>query len=844
MMLYEMKSKGVDFHRLAIELLRGIFHCVAEHIAYGRTNNSGLLVEISRIMASNLIICHYLGLEPEEVNENPELGLAHISMNYQGSESLVNEILQKIRLRGQERIIEKLRELTPYQLTKLLEAIHEVTVYEKMDLSAKNEIWSLRSSGENTEKWLRGAFYTPSEVTKFICENTIGSFLDRRISRISRSLGEGKIVDSVEIVRKMDEIFGLTIVDPACGPGSFLTESLMVIKSRYTMVVDLYRCLKESGIIPSGEDKYAQLIKNESDYLQYFQERIYGVDLDPAAIEVAAICLSIVSGRKRDVKFSLNSNLKEGNSLISELPVGFVRPSGGELRNLLNLRDKIRRCTTAKKKRMLVEVYENEVGRLQRGQADRSMEGVKRASQFFESLREKKTFCWELEFPEVFYSRGEDTIGGFEILVMNPPYDNLKLNVSEFKSPSHGIGIKEFKEARRRECEYFRRSRHYKFSNWGALNYYRLMVEQALTLTSSSSLLGFIIPSTFLSDRSASKIRREILLKYRIIGIFDFLERARIFKGVNQAVCIILLDKSCREKVVPLASNLEDLSELGHAKPTLIPLDRIREAFPRDFAIPKITERGWAILQKIHRNPQLSEISWIRNLRGEVDLTMYKDSLSRVDTGSVLVRGNHITRYFLKWTPDKKEGFITKDHFLKKLGKSEKVRHINEVRIVGQQVSNMMQKWRLKFCLVPPRVFLGNSCNYLVVSEQREDIEPLRLYLLALLNSRLLNWRFKLTSTNNHINNYELGSLPIRVIDWTSPSEVKLFTIIVEGVKQVFKAGEVIDVLPRVEAAIFLLYHLTSEEARVVLESGKCGQNEVEAVIRQLSELGEAVKND
>jgi len=29
------------------------------------------------------------------------------------------------------------------------------------------------------------------------------------------------------------------------------------------------------------------------------------------------------------------------------------------------------------------------------------------------------------------------------------------------------------------------------------------------------------------------------------------------------------------------------------------------------------------------------------------------------------------------------------------------------------------------------------------------------------LNSELLNWRFKITSSNNHINNYELDELPV-----------------------------------------------------------------------------------
>ena len=34
-----------------------------------------------------------------------------------------------------------------------------------------------------------------------------------------------------------------------------------------------------------------------------------------------------------------------------------------------------------------------------------------------------------------------------------------------------------------------------------------------------------------------------------------------------------------------------------------------------------------------------------------------------------------------------------------------------------------------------------------------------------LLNSPLLNWRFKITSSNNHINNYELDELPIVNLD-------------------------------------------------------------------------------
>jgi len=43
-------------------------------------------------------------------------------------------------------------------------------------------------------------------------------------------------------------------------------------------------------------------------------------------------------------------------------------------------------------------------------------------------------------------------------------------------------------------------------------------------------------------------------------------------------------------------------------------------------------------------------------------------------------------------------------------------------------------------------------------------------YILALLNSRLLEWRFRLTSTNNNVNNYEILALPYRNIFFSTPS--------------------------------------------------------------------------
>ena len=58
-----------------------------------------------------------------------------------------------------------------------------------------------------------------------------------------------------------------------------------------------------------------------------------------------------------------------------------------------------------------------------------------------------------------------------------------------------------------------------------------------------------------------------------------------------------------------------------------------------------------------------------------------------------------------------------------------------------------------------PGVVAANSCNYLVWED--DDEAKGLLFLGGLLNSTLLEWRFRLTSSNNHVNNYEIDDLPV-----------------------------------------------------------------------------------
>jgi Alw26I/Eco31I/Esp3I family type II restriction m6 adenine DNA methyltransferase len=398
-----------------------------------------------------------------------------------------------------------------------------------------------------------------------------------------------------------------------------------------------------------------------------------------------------------------------------------------------------------------------------------------------------------------------------------------------------------FRRGIEEEVKFYRKSGHYNLALANVLNLYKLMIERALIITSPSAVLGFIVPSTLLCDESTATLRKEILSKYRIKAIIDFPESARVFHRVSQAVCIVIIDKSEHGEVIPLVSGPIRLEDLKRIKPYPLPVGWVKR-FSSGFRIPKATEIEWRILEKIHSNPRLSEVPWILNLRGEVDLTIYKDCLSTVNTGSILLRGNDIQRYIVKRNSKKKQGFILKEKFLRRLGNSMKIKHINERRIAGQQISNMMQRWRLKFCLVEAGTFLGNSCNYILVSKEREDRDIYLLYLLALLNSCVLNWRFKLTSTNNHVNNVELGALPIKMIDLSNCWENQLFHLITKKIEGIVQNGAT-KVDPEVEAAIFSLYGLTAYEVRFILNSEKADEFEVKDILERFHNLNEVQKS-
>ncbi|MEN6552011.1 MAG: DNA (cytosine-5-)-methyltransferase [Methanobacterium sp.] len=344
---------------------------------------------------------------------------------------------------------------------------------------------------------------------------------------------------------------------------------------------------------------------------------------------------------------------------------------------------------------------------------------------------------YEKDFPETMEK------GGFNVIISNPPYYLLKVN----KKGENNLLQDHYNNLRQkvqRETQYFRESSFYKYSIEGMLNYYKISIEMMLNIAAEGAEIGIICPSTLFGDLSSKKIREWILKKNKLREIDHFPEAAKLFENVTQSTVIFHMKKGDITDKIKIRVNGESFH---------ISLNTITDSFGENLEIPLINRVGWDILKKLSKFKKLKDFSEIRNKRGELDLTHYKKCITKEDTGWRLVRGNMIKK---EGIIDANNEFVLIDQFLQKKSKEYKEKDFGKIRLVCQQISNVDIPKRLKFVYSNENDILANSCNYINSSDEK-TLEK----LFHLLNSIILNWRFKISSSNNHINNYELAELPI-----------------------------------------------------------------------------------
>ncbi|MBI2202191.1 MAG: N-6 DNA methylase, partial [Armatimonadetes bacterium] len=188
-----------------------------------------------------------------------------------------------------------------------------------------------------------GIYYTPQYIVDYLVEQTVGQCAQPVLDAALRLVEEKKFSAAAAKIRELSQI---KVLDPAMGSGSFLLRAFDFIVAAYERYNAAARAQKNGIRATSSElhDAAPRLFDLSAEIPEEIFEvasrvlldNIFGVDLDPQAVELARMSLWLrvlernhhrmrdaLSARRRARRGpkllpALKANLKRGNSLIAD----------------------------------------------------------------------------------------------------------------------------------------------------------------------------------------------------------------------------------------------------------------------------------------------------------------------------------------------------------------------------------------------------------------------------------------------------------------------------------------------------------------------------------------------
>lgn len=378
---------------------------------------------------------------------------------------------------------------------------HLGTIYEKLlayRLEPAAEMLTLVE--DPARRRLTGSYFTPEEVVDAIVQRALDPLLAQRSGAV---VAAGLTGDQA-----LDALLDIRIVDPAMGSAHFLVSVVAYVA--------LAIATDPSYDGDLGLDEIQRLVAERC---------VYGVDLNPMAVELARLALWLTTV-KGDEPLTFLRNLRVGNSLV-----------GADIRQLIEGgEDVFSQAIGTVAEQMLAAAAELE--QLGSATADNvrekeRLEGalaltrdslVALANEAIDGGPEGAggTFHWDLEFPEVFLGTdgASDPAGGFDAVLGNPPYVRIQ---------DLGRGLAAW-------C----RERYETAS--GSFDVYLPFIERGVKLLAPEGRLGYIVPSKWQKLEFGSRLRQWFADEQLVDELIDFGD-AQIFGGATNYTCILIVDR-------------------------------------------------------------------------------------------------------------------------------------------------------------------------------------------------------------------------------------------------------------------------------------------------------------
>ena len=478
-----------------------------------------------------------------------------------------------------------------------------------------------------------GTYYTPRAVTAYLVRETLAPLVRNRSA---------------------DDILRLRILDLAMGSGAFLVAACRFLAGA-----------AEDALIRDGQWHEGDVSATEQGALRrdIAQRCLFGVDLNPMAVQLARLSLWLVTLASEKPLTFLDHHLGTGDSLIgASLDDVRRQPPGGRssgrrreplplfdetgleavLENAVQLRLRLASepddsaAIVRDKERALLSLHarDSQLGRWSRlldlwcagwfwegGDAPDSRAFAALSDRLLrqqstlpgsvtsallaqsEAIAGRHRFLhWQIAYPEVFWNEHGDPLAhaGFDAVVGNPPWDMVR-------GDSGDGGVRAGRrDAARRLTRFVRDAGIYRVESRSHVNRYQLFVERALQLTKTGGRIGLVLPAGIVTDTGASGLRRHVFDRSDVDAVTGLDNRNGVFPIHRSARFVLLTTTRGRPTTaVRCRFGLARAEELEQPEDHRPPLVLSRQFLARvsgedDLGIPEVaSEVDLRIIEKV-----------------------------------------------------------------------------------------------------------------------------------------------------------------------------------------------------------------------------------------------------
>jgi hypothetical protein len=355
-----------------------------------------------------------------------------------------------------------------------------------------------------------------------------------------------------------------------------------------------------------------------------------------------------------------------------------------------------------------------------------------------------------------------------------------------------------------------------------------------VSVTRVEGFLSFIVPMALLGDDQAAGVRGHLLRHTEFCSLESFPQKddpnRRVFPEAKLSTTIFVT-RNRAPKVAFLARTHPGRLIEDNSPSVRLTLADILRFDPDNAPIVSCSQHDWDIAVRILALPDIRRLKdYVTSFQGEVNETNERargSFTSRTDAPLAL-RGANITLYAVREASQGEDIRIKINRFIANRAESSKAFFYKERRVGFQRSAPQNNFRRLIAAPIDPRLFCLDTVSF--VPESTTKI-PLEL-ILAFLNSTILDWYFRLSSSNSKVNEYQFNSLPVPNV----------------GVRGRPRAGCLVE--PEVNRLIELVHEVTTLEMARVLASrsersglapeSQVIQNEIDAILFRCYGLSDA----